>query len=100
MFEANCRLDVNPAGTAIWNLPTASSNALADGEVKIVLRHAELPTSSPELQKSGIDIHQRRALKVRQQRGTDGIVEIQQQIGACKDCFGIATGDAEELGFR
>ena len=77
MFEANRRLDVNPAGTAIWNLPTASSNALADGEVKIVLGHAELPASDPKLQKAGINVHQRCALKVRQQRGTDGVVEIQ-----------------------
>src|SRR2546422_6255787 len=62
--EANRRLDVNPAGTAIWILPPASSNALADGEVKIVVRHAELRASNPKLQKAGIDVHQRRTLKV------------------------------------
>src|SRR5207249_1300334 len=76
-LEANRWPDVNPVGTAIWNLPTASSNALADSEIKIVVRHAELLPTDPKLQKAGIDVHQRRTLKAGQQRGTDGVVEIQ-----------------------
>ena len=96
-FEANRRPDVNPTGTAGCNLLTGSANALANGEVRIMVGHAQLSTGHPKLQKAGIDVHQGCTLEVWKQRGTDSIVKIQQQIRALKDRFSLATGHVEVL---
>src|SRR5439155_1243160 len=59
-FEADRRLDRNPAQTAIGNPAARLADVLADGKIEIMSWHGQLFATDPELQQSRIDIDQRR----------------------------------------
>ena len=52
-------------------------------------RHGQLLAADPELQQARINVHQRRASKVREQAGADGVVKIQQQVSPFKNGLGF-----------
>ena len=96
-FEADRRLDRNPAQTAIGNPAARLADVLADGKIEIMPWHGQLFATDPELQQSRIDIDQRRPAEACQQPRADGIVEIQQQVCPLKDGFGLVAGHVDVL---
>src|SRR5437016_832993 len=96
-LQANRRPDRNPAWIVSRMLTPRASDTFGNSEIDVMIGHAELPTTNPKLQKAGINIHKRRTAEESQQRGADGIVEIQQQVSMSKDRLGFRTCHVDVL---
>ena len=69
-----------PRATCIRKPCVGPPHGLADREIKVVPGQGSLPATHPDLEKTGIDIDQRRSAKLIDQMGRGKILEVQQQV--------------------
>ena len=89
-LQAHRGPDRNPRQAAVRDFAPGPANRFASGEIEIMRRDCKLPAADPELQQAGIDIHQGRAPETREQRRSNGVMKVKQEVRPFKN--GLSVG--------